>query len=472
MRIILFISVLIFATTLQGVAQSKLVPVSRSPLTGIELPANTQQDNRILSTASARTLLKMKAEENALTTGEQVEVFSMPPSTGNQTIDKVKIAAQQAGWEVRPFTNEVTYSLLVNNQRTVLMYIESLKKETALYFLIVTSPAPAPSTKNSSTTEVMAQPKPTETPVKTETLNQTQTPVVVPAVATKQQEDKTSVSTTSTSSAAATDNAYFTYSTINFDDGWTSTIEEDWVKVAKGNTLVLLYFPIQITDEIRASNLEMRDYFWNSLVVPNYTIKSAYPLNESLTYFKVHFTEGEAIDRSGKPVYLALTVLVNSGIASPVLAISPDKNSYYQYFPEPKNLGNMTGYNRFAVGARDVVGNWSASSSAGVSLYNSYTGNYAGMNYASSTDSFTFNSDGTYSSKHAGASSVYGSTTVYQQEYKGKLTVTNWEMSLTNRWKEATDNFHIWFEVVRGGRILHLQNKTASGIQYHLVKVN
>ena len=232
MRIILFISVLIFATTLQGVAQSKLVPVSRSPLTGIELPANTQQDNRILSTASARTLLKMKAEENALTTGEQVEVFSMPPSTGNQTIDKVKIAAQQAGWEVRPFTNEVTYSLLVNNQRTVLMYIESLKKETALYFLIVTSPAPAPSTKNSSTTEVMAQPKPTETPVKTETLNQTQTPVVVPAVATKQQEDKTSVSTTSTSSAAATDNAYFTYSTINFDDGWTSTIEEDWVKVA------------------------------------------------------------------------------------------------------------------------------------------------------------------------------------------------------------------------------------------------
>ncbi|MEY4930913.1 MAG: hypothetical protein RI909_1637, partial [Bacteroidota bacterium] len=69
------------------------------------------------------------------------------------------------------------------------------------------------------------------------------------------------------------------------------------------------------------------------------------------------------------------------------------------------------------------------------------------------------------------ASSVYGTTTVYTQDYKGKITLTNWDMSLTNRFKDATENFHIWFEVVRDGRILHLQSKTASAIQYNLVKV-
>lgn len=131
----------------------------------------------------------------------------------------------------------------------------------------------------------------------------------------------------------------------------------------------------------------------------------------------------------------------------------------------------MIGYNRFAIGAKDVVGLWSANSGSQVNLYNTYTGNYAGMNYAQSTDSFQFNGDGTYSSKHSGASSVYGNTTVYSQEYKGKLTVANWDVSMTNRWKDATENFNAWFEVVRGGRILHLQNKSASGIQYHLVKV-
>ncbi len=466
MRTIFLLSALLVIHVVQGYSQNKLVPISRSQLTGIELPADTKQDNRILSTAAAKTLLQMKAEEGGLTVGDQVEVFTMPPTTGNQTVEMIKAAAQKAGWEIRPFTNEVTYSLLVNKQRTVLMYLESLKKETALYFLVVTSPAPATVSNNASTTEVIVQSKQTDVQTKTEA----QTQVVVPAAASKQQENKIATTTT-TSSTATTDNSGFTYSTINFDDGWTSTIEADWVKVAKGNIQVLLYFPIQITDEIRASNLEMRDYFWNSLIVPNYTIKTAYPLNESLTYFKVHFTEGEATDKSGRPVYLALTVLVNSGIATPVLAIAPDKNTYYQHFPEPKNLGGMTGYNRFAVGSKDVVGNWSANSSAGVSLYNSYTGNYAGMNYASSTDSFTFNGDGTYSSKHTGASSVYGNNTVYQQEYKGKLTMTNWDMSLTNRWKDATENFNIWFEVVRGGRILHLQNKTASGIQYNLVKV-
>jgi len=467
MNRIIVTSALIVITVFYVSGQSKLVPVSKSQLTGIELPAGAKQDNRILSTAAARTLLQMTAEENAATVGEQIEVFSMLPAANNQTVEQIKAAAQKAGWEIRPFSKQPTYSLLVNNQRTILMYLESSKKETALYLSPVTitkakTEPPAEVIKPVVPVKVVEPVKAVEQtkviePVKTEVQQPAQ--VILPKEANRSQQSTT----------ATTDG--FTFNTINFDDGWTSSISSDYVHVIKGNMQVLLYYSFEINDEIRATNLDMREYFWNLLVVPNYTVKTAYPLNESLTYFKVHFTEGDAIDKNGKPVYLALTVLVESGIATPVLAIAPDKNSYTQQFPEPKNLGSMTGYNRFAIGVKDVVGSWSANSGSQVNLYNTYTGNYAGMNYAQSTDSFEFNADGTYSSKHSGVSSVYGNNTSYTQNYKGKLTVTNWDMSMTNRWKDATENFNAWFEVVRGGRILHLQNKTALSLMYHLVKV-
>ncbi|MBK6938016.1 MAG: hypothetical protein IPH18_14900 [Chitinophagaceae bacterium] len=35
----------------------------------------------------------------------------------------------------------------------------------------------------------------------------------------------------------------FAYNTTNFDDGWTSTVQEDWVEVKKGNIKVLLHYP-------------------------------------------------------------------------------------------------------------------------------------------------------------------------------------------------------------------------------------
>jgi len=447
--------------------QSKLVAVSKSSLTGIELPAGTMQDNRILSTASAKTLLQMKAEENKLTGSDQVEVFTMPPFPGNQALEQIKSTAARAGWQLQPFTNEVTYSLLTKNQQTVLMYLESMKKETALYLLKITSsPPPAINTSSDNTTVVIVQSKKEQLetePAKSE----------IETAVTAQQE-QTPITTKNGSNEISPSHSIpdgFTFSTTNFDDGWTSTIETDWIKVTNGKTQVLLYYPIQSNDEIRATHLEPRDYFWNLLVAPNFAIKTAYPLNESLTYFKVHFTEAEATDHAGKPVYLAMTVLINSGVYLPVLAIAPDKATYYQFFPEPKNLGNMTGYNRFAVSLNDIIGDWSANSGASVNLYNVYTGNYAGMNYASSSDAFSFNGNGTYSSKHSGASSVYGNNTYYDQKYNGKLSVTNWDMSLTNRWKDATEDFNIWFEVVRGGRILHLQDKKASGITYNLVKI-
>jgi hypothetical protein len=432
----------------KGISQSKLVAVSKSELTGMELPAGAKQDKRILSTAAAETLLEMTAEENATKLEGQVEVFTMPPSLQEQ----VKAAAQKAGWEIQPYTTDAAYSILKMNGRTLLIYLDSNKKETSLYIMpVATMPQEAP--------VVTTQASPQEQPAV-----QTQ-PQVQPQAAVAP------VVVTTTQPASATPATAFTFTTTNFDDGWVSTITNDFVQVTKGSITVVLYYASEITDELRSSNVEFSDYYWNQLVVPNYRVKSAYRYEEGVTYFRTYFIEGEAVNpQTGRPCYLALNVLVNSGVVTPVLAIAPDKNSYYQQFPEPKALGNMTGYNKFAVAAKDITGTWEENSGAGVNLYNTYTGNYAGMNYAQNSATFIFNADGTYSSKHSGASSVYGTTTVFSQEYKGKVTVTNWDMSMTNRWKDATENFNAQFEAVRGGRILHLQNKESTGIWYHLAR--
>jgi hypothetical protein len=441
---------ILFITTFQAVGQSNVVAVSRSEMTGIELPAGSKQDKRILSTAAAETLMEMTAKDNGITLDSKSEVFSLTPPS-KQTEELVKLAAQKAGWVMSPFSSEPAYTLLKNNDRTVLMYLQTFKKETILYLMPlieVKSEAPAVVTQPVQVAVVQVQPEVEESPV----------------ISTSVVEAKPQQSTVAPS-------GNFTFNTINFDDGWTSTIESDFVRVAKGNINVLLYYSIEITDQMRNSSLEFSEYFWNLLVVPNYNVRSAQRFVEGVTYFRTYFIEGEAIDpKTGKLCYLALNVLVNSGVATPVLAIAPDKNSYVQQFPEPKSLGDMTGYNKFAVSAKDIVGTWSSNSGSAVNLYNTYSGNYAGMNSAQSSDSFTFNADGTYSSKHSGASSVYGTNTYYSQEYKGKLTVTNWDITMTNRFKDATNIYFAQFEVIRNGRILHLQDKAASGMRYHLVR--
>ena len=101
---------------------------------------------------------------------------------------------------------------------------------------------------------------------------------------------------------------------------------------------------------------------------------------------------------------------------------------------------------------------------------NVYTGNSAGTAYASSTSTFTFKSDGTYESVWKGAMNAQdGRGTQFGKEaYKGKVTVKEWEVTLTNRFKGATHTFKAQFEAVAGGRILHLWRGEAE--ELHLFK--
>jgi hypothetical protein len=67
---------------------------------------------------------------------------------------------------------------------------------------------------------------------------------------------------------------------------------------------------------------------------------------------------------------------------------------------------------------------------------------------------------------------MVGSMKFYDQKYIGKYTLTNWDVTMTKRFEGKTDVFCAQFQAVKGGRVLHITNKTYSGNSYHLVKTN
>lgn len=260
-------------------------------------------------------------------------------------------------------------------------------------------------------------------------------------------------------------------STTNFDDGWVAQPFSDYVKATKGNASVLLHYGIEVTDEMRSSGSVER-FLWNKLIEPRYQITNMLQYdNGGPCYFCIAFFEADAIDKqTGKKFYVGLRVLTENGISRCIELVAPSKSEFQQYFPDQEKIAAMTGYNKFAISMADIVGTWEESGGSAVNMYNTVTGSYAGMNTASSAHAFTFNSDGNYESHHSGAHGMVGAMQFFDQKYNGKNTITYWDMTLTNRFEGKTDVYWAQFEAVKGGRVLHLTDKAASGMQYHLVK--
>jgi len=263
--------------------------------------------------------------------------------------------------------------------------------------------------------------------------------------------------------------------TTRFDDGWVATVERDFVRVAKGDVLVLLYYTPSEMSNAPDSNMGedvVIPYWWNRLVAPRYKVDELKIFkNERPCYTCLYFGEGSATEvASGARKHVALYLLYDKVVFA-IQAVAPDFATFHKVFPNIEALGKMYGYNKFAVRASDLTGTWKEGFAGAAQYYNSVTGAYAGMNVVSSTNTFTFNRDGTYTSKHAGASGFVGSQQVYSVEYRGRVSLKDWEISLSNR-PNKTVVYEAYFQMTRAGPVLNLIQVDARGMHYRLVREN
>ena len=270
------------------------------------------------------------------------------------------------------------------------------------------------------------------------------------------------------SSAAA--NGYG-FTTTNFDDGWTSTVQEDWVQVTKGNVKVLLHYP---TDKIIAANTDvdvMCAAAWNVLVKPRYSNIENYQITPGvLDQFRPYFAQANLTDNAtGEKVFVVLFKKGNSGW---IEIIAADKNSFIQsfgvdiskidYYVDSKiwePLTKLANYNKFAVAASDLAGKWTNKFFGMTQYVNANTGFDAGMNTHSSKTNFEFGASQTYKWDLVAASGFVGSIKFQGVKSSGRFSLpSNWQATFSSiEGKPKTYNAH--FSCIKGARILWLDGE-------------
>ncbi|RYY55522.1 MAG: hypothetical protein EOO09_10245 [Chitinophagaceae bacterium] len=266
----------------------------------------------------------------------------------------------------------------------------------------------------------------------------------------------------------------FTYNTTNFDDGWVSTVQADWVQVAKGNVKVLLHyakegtiFPSDPDPLIRAA--------WDILVSPRYSSLNNFRTTYITSYNRIYLGMGYATDNSSRQKVFLVLFRQGAGWQE---VITPDKNTFISAFgfdPETvrwdsetalvKTLEQMSGRNRFSVAASDLegTGEWNANFSANTYWTNTYTGASAGMSTYSSSQWFVFGSGKSYQWQLVAANSGGGTTKVAQARGEGSFrSVGNWQLHFSNMEGKAK-TYDVYFSAVKNGRILYTNDAEYPG---------
>ena len=264
----------------------------------------------------------------------------------------------------------------------------------------------------------------------------------------------------------------FAFSTTNFDDGWTSTVQEDWVEVTKGSIKVLLHYPKDGTI-FPADPGPLTNAAWNILVAPRYSNLKNYKSSYITSYDRPYLGMGTATENSsGKNVFI---VLFRQGQSGWLEVIAPDKNSFIEQFKfDPETiqwdsesdlmipLVNMTGYNKFAVAASDFKGRWTSDFTGIQQLYNVYTGQYAGMNMNQSNEEFIFK-ENTYNWKLLIVKGMVGNASYTEVKSTGDFSVpNNWQIYFS-KIENGPRTFHAFWSCIKGARILNLLDANAPG---------
>jgi hypothetical protein len=450
-RIILFFAPVLMLT-IAAQAQKKLVAVSQSALTGIELPAGSKKDGRFLSEISGKALLEMESKK-VNTAIKNIEVLSLPAANlSGFTSDSLVTRFSSLGWNIIPVENDNKYVWLQKDSRFIITYFSMNKNSTELYF------GEANTTPDITVAVNNTQPVQTADvqPTNPQTQTNPQTDIQQPANTVNDIVNPTPVTQTG-----------FAYNTTNFNEGWTSSIYDDYVLSTKGDIKVYLSYVEKFNaSDYSGTGKQIRFNYWDNYVSKYFiTGEKKFDNRGVLSDFSQDYMEGPATDKqTGEKRYIAMIIRIipYTGTLSIIIASAPGEQQLRTQFPKAdgkfdNDLLPMYGFNKFAVGKNDLIGKWSSGGNgASVSWYSATTGNQVGSTAAVTSDVFTFINGSSYTSTHNGASGWVGAMNTFQQKYKGTYTVTDWTVTATNRWDGKTEKFDAWFEIVKGGRILHM----------------
>lgn len=265
----------------------------------------------------------------------------------------------------------------------------------------------------------------------------------------------------------------FAFTTTNFDDGWTSTVQEDWVEVTKGDSKVLLHYPREGTIFPADPDPLVRTV-WDILVANRYSNLRNFKTDYISSYERPTLGMGYVTSKAtGKEVYV---VLFRKGETGWIEFIEPDKNSFirnYKFDPEAIRwdspleivypLQNMVSYNKFAVAASDLKGTWTSDFTGMQQLYNVYTGQYAGMNLHQSVQTFQFGAANTYNWELNVVSGQVGSMKFDNAKASGKFTLlNNWQVQFSNIEKKVK-KYDVFFSCIKGARLLKMNDADYPG---------
>ena len=91
------------------------------------------------------------------------------------------------------------------------------------------------------------------------------------------------------------------------------------------------------------------------------------------------------------------------------------------------------------------------------------------MNAVSINSHLTLDEQNHFLFEHKGASGMVGSQQFFSETYNGNYTLSNWELVTTDQ-NGKTSQYTAFYQAVKNGRILYLQNKQYTGQEYFMVK--
>lgn len=254
----------------------------------------------------------------------------------------------------------------------------------------------------------------------------------------------------------------FSFNTTNFDDGWTGTVQEDWVEVRKGNLKVLIHHPNKKADAYNSVLMDGLKNAWNILVANRYSSGSNFEFKPVSGWQAIEFAEADLVEKgSGKTVYVVLFKMnYSNGSGRYMEFITESKRAFEAafgaYHPESygwEKMENMVMYNKFAVGPSDLKGKWTNNFSGLTQYVNANTGASAGADTHSSSQIYAF-AGNTYQWNISMASGFVGNIKFKSTKSAGKFSMTgNWQVNFSDI-EGKPRSYPVYFTCIKGARIL------------------